>query len=317
MRIIQVTPSAQTSKSGNRTTANRWARIFRSLGHSVSTITDYDDRSADMMVAIHAWRSARAIERFKALYPEKPLVVCLAGTDINEFIHSHPKPTLKSMELADAMVCLHDLVKEITPISLQSKLHVIFQSAKPLTGSRRLSNRDFNICVVSHLREIKDPMRTALAVRTVPNQSKIKVTHLGMAYDGRSAARAIREMKQNPRYVWKGEVAGWQVRQELKRSHLMVISSSAEGGANVISEAVVAGVPVIASNIDGNVGLLGKNYRGYYPVGNTKELRKVILKAETDKAFIQNLAKQCNSIKSKFIAEREQESWAKLIKNIT
>ena len=317
MRIIQVTPSGQTSKSGNRTTANRWAHIFRSLGHSVSTITDYDGRSADMMVAIHAWRSARAIERFKTLYPEKPLVVCLAGTDINEFIHTHPKPTLKSMELADAMVCLHNLVKDITPISLQSKLHVIFQSAKPLTGPRRLSNRNFNICVVSHLREIKDPMRTALAVRTVPNQSKIKVTHLGMAHDGRSAAKAIREMKQNPRYVWKGEVAGWQVRQELKRSHLMVISSRAEGGANVISEAVVAGVPVIASKIDGNVGLLGKNYRGYYPVGNTKELRKVILKAETNKAFIQNLAKQCNSIKSKFTGEREQESWAKLIKNIT
>ena len=129
MRIIQVTPSGQTSKSGNRTTANRWARIFRSLGHRVSTITNYDDRPADMMVAIHAWRSARAIERFKALYPEKPLVVCLAGTDINEFIHTHPKPTLKSMELADAMVCLHNLVKDITPISLQSKLHVIFQSA--------------------------------------------------------------------------------------------------------------------------------------------------------------------------------------------
>ena len=221
------------------------------------------------------------------------------------------------MELADAMVCLHDLVKEITPISLQSKLHVIFQSAKPLTGPRKFSGRNFNICVVSHLREIKDPMRTALAVRTVPNQSKIKVTHLGMAHDGRSAARAIREMKQNPRYVWKGEVAGWQVRQELKRSHLMVISSRAEGGANVISEAVVAGVPVIASKIDGNVGLLGKNYRGYYPVGNTKELRKVILKAEKDKVFFQSLTKQCNSIKSKFTAEREQESWAKLINNIT
>ena len=317
MRIIQVTPSAQTSKSGNRTTANRWARIFRSLGHSVSTITDYDDRSADMMVAIHAWRSARAIERFKALYPEKPLVVCLAGTDINEFIHSHPKPTLKSMELADAMVCLHDLVKEITPISLQSKLHVIFQSAKPLIGPRRFSDRNFNICVISHLREIKDPMRTALAVRTVPNQSKIKVTHLGMAHDGRSSAKAIREMKQNPRYVWKGEVLGWQVRQELKRSHLMVISSRAEGGANVISEAVVAGVPVIASKIDGNVGLLGKNYRGYYPVGNTRELRKVILKAEKDKVFFQSLTKQCNSIKSKFTAEREQKSWAELISNIT
>ena len=317
MRIIQVTPSGQTSKSGNRTTANRWARIFRSLGHSVSTITNYDDRPADMMVAIHAWRSARAIERFKALYPEKPLVVCLAGTDINEFIHTHPKPTLKSMELADAMVCLHNLVKDITPISLQSKLHVIFQSAVPLTGPRRLSSRNFKICVVSHLREIKDPMRTALAARKLPNQSKIRVTHLGMAHDGISAARANREMKQNSRYVWKGEVAGWQVRQELKHSHLMVISSRAEGGANVISEAVVAGVPILASEIEGNIGLLGNSYSGYYPMGDTNALRDLMLKAEASRVFVEKLEAQGQALSSRFSIEKEKDSWHKLIGNLT
>ena len=88
MRIIQVTPSGQKSKSGNRTTANRWARIFRNLGHNVVTITNYDGRPADMMVAIHAWRSAAAIKRFKILCPDQPLVVCLSGTDINQFIHT-------------------------------------------------------------------------------------------------------------------------------------------------------------------------------------------------------------------------------------
>ena len=88
MRIIQVTPSAQTSKSGNRTTANRWARIFRSLGHSVSTITNYDDRPADMMVAIHAWRSAAAILRYRERFPGGPLVGGLGGTDINTFLKS-------------------------------------------------------------------------------------------------------------------------------------------------------------------------------------------------------------------------------------
>ena len=317
MRIIQVTPFGQTSKSGNRTTANRWARIFRSLGHSVSTITDYDGRSADMMVAIHAWRSARAIERFKAFYPEKPLVVCLAGTDINEFIHTHPKPTLRSMELADAMVCLHSLVKDITPISLQSKLHVIFQSAKPLPGPRRLSSRNFKICVVSHLREIKDPMRTALAARALPNQSRIRVTHLGMAHDRRSAARAINEMKQNPRYVWKGEVPGWQVRQELKHSHLMVISSRAEGGANVVSEAVVAGVPIIASEIEGNIGLLGNTYGGYYPVGDTNALRDLMLKTEASREFVERLEAQCHALLPRFTIEQEHESWHKLIARLT
>ncbi len=167
------------------------------------------------------------------------------------------------------------------------------------------------------MRDVKDPMRTAMAVRNLPKDSRIKVVHLGKAHGNTAAKKAENEMTQNPRYQWKGEVPGWRVRQELGKSHLMVISSKAEGGANVISEAIVAGVPIIASEIDGNIGLLGKKYSGYYPVGNTAELRKAILRAETDNAFMQSLNKQCDSIKSKFTIEREQESWHTLIKNIT
>ena len=56
----------------------------------------------------------------------------------------------------------------------------------------------------------------------------------------------------------------------------MVISSLSEGGANVISEAAVAGVPVLASRIDGNVGLLGADYPGYFPVGDTEALARLL-----------------------------------------
>ena len=317
MRIIQVTPSGSKSKSGNRTTAVRWHGIFQNLGHNVQTITDYHGQSADMMVAIHAWRSAGAIRMFKLLYPDRPLVLCLGGTDINQFIHTHPKETLKSMELADVLVCLHDLIAGITPPYLRHKLRVVYQSAKLLPKPRQPSTNFFRVSVISHMRDVKDPMRTAMAVRNLPKGSRIKVVHLGKAHSNTAAKKAENEMRQNPRYQWKGEVPGWRVRQELGKSHLMVISSKAEGGANVISEAIVAGVPIIASEIDGNIGLLGKKYSGYYPVGNTAELRKAILRAETDNAFMQSLNKQCDSIKSKFTIEREQESWRTLIKNIT
>ena len=317
MRIIQVTPSGQNSKSGNRTTANRWARIFRNLGHNVKTITDYDGRPGDLMVAIHAWRSAKAIEHFKTLYPDRPLVVCLGGTDINQFIHTHPKPTLRSMELADVMVCLHDLVKDITPMPMRQKLQVIYQSAKPLPQPRRPISRFFNICVVSHMRQVKDPMRTALAVRDLPHYSRIMVRHLGMAHSQTAAVRAIKESRRNPRYTWKGEVPRWRVRQEFLRTHLMVISSKAEGGANVISEAVVAGVPIVASNIDGNIGLLGKSYGGYYPLGDTNALREVLLKAEGNEHFIAGLAAQCHALAPKFTIKHEQECWRQLIARFT
>jgi glycosyltransferase involved in cell wall biosynthesis len=124
-------------------------------------------------------------------------------------------------------------------------------------------------------------------------------------------------MKQNPRYVWKGEVAGWQVRQELKHSHLMVISSRAEGGANVISEAVVAGVPILASEIEGNIGLLGNSYNGYYPMGDTNALRDLMLKAEASRVFVEKLEAQGQALSSRFSIEKEKDSWHKLIGNLT
>ena len=57
------------------------------------------------------------------------------------------------------------------------------------------------------------------------------------------------------------------------RARAMVLSSLSEGGANVVSEAVAAGVPVLASRIDGSVGLLGRDYPGYFPVADTAALR--------------------------------------------
>ena len=106
---------------------------------------------------------------------------------------------------------------------------------------------------------------------------------IGAFSDGRalSAARLLRG-----RYRWRGEVPGWQVRREFARSHVMVISSVMEGGANVVSEAIVAGVPVIASKIDGNVGLLGADYRGYYPAQDTAALAALLFVARPARATI-------------------------------
>ena len=317
MKIIQITPAGRKSKSGNRTTADRWTRLLRNLGHRVETFTEYDGRPADMMVAIHAWRSADAIAAFKAKYPDRPLVLCLGGTDINQYIHTHPVTTLRSMEQADAMVCLHDLIKDITPKQLRRKLKVIYQSAKPLPRSRSPSGRHFDICLVGHMREVKDPMRTALAVRGLPEYSRIQVRHFGMAHNEKAAKTANAEMKRNARYHRLGEVPGWKIRQEFLRTQAMVITSTAEGGANVVSEAIVGGVPVIASDIDGNIGLLGRRYGGYYKVGDEGDLQTVLLRAENDPKFLSNLTRQVEALAPKFVPEREQESWRELIEKLT
>lgn len=317
MKIIQITPAGKQSKSGNRVTADRWAHLLRNLGHQVETQVDYNDQPADAMIALHAWRSHDAIMEFKARTPKNPLILALTGTDINEFIHSHPKPTLQSIEAADALVCLHDLVPGLVPKAHRNKLTVIYQSAPPLTSPRRPSKRHFDICVIGHLRQEKDPFRTAEAVRDLPKESRIRVIHLGRAHDASWASQARAEMKINPRYVWKGEVPKWQVRREFAKSQLMVISSRNEGGANVVSEALVAGLPVIASDITGNVGLLGEDYAGLYPLEDAGALRELLLHAETEPAFLQRLAEQGRALAPNFTPEEEQRRWAGVIASVS
>ena len=317
MKISLITPSNKQSRAGNRTTAVRWAQILDRLGHRVRYATEYDGADADAMIAVHAWRSAGSIERFRARYPDRPLVVALAGTDIYGFQHSHPETTLRSMALADALVCLHDLVWRAIPRRFAAKLHVIHQSAPPLPGPRTPSKRHFDVCVVGHLRDEKDSLRAAYAAGLLPAGSRLRVLHFGKAHNAAWARDAKAEMKRNPRYLWRGEVPGWAVRRAFARCHAMVLSSVMEGGANVVSEAVVAGLPVIASDIEGSIGLLGEDYAGYYPVGDEAALAGLLHRAETEPAYLRHLAAQCRARAPLFRPARERAAWRKLLAELT
>ena len=316
MKISLVTPAGRQSRSGNRTTAVRWARILRNLGHRVEVSLDDDGRGADMMVAVHAWRSAASIEVFAATHPDRPLVVLLAGTDIYGFQHSHPETTLASLDHATAIVCLHDLVHRAIPRRFGKKLRVIYQSSLPLPKPREPATRHFEVCVVGHLRSEKDSLRTAYAARLMPENSRLKVVHLGQAHTKDWARNARAEMKRNPRYDWRDEVPGWQVRRQFGRSQAMVISSVMEGGANVVSEAITAGLPVLASDIDGNIGLLGKDYGGYYKVEDEKALAALLHRAETDPAFLRGLGAQILNLQPNFQPTGELAAWRTLLKDL-
>ena len=122
MKIVLITPEGPTSRTGNRVAAARWARILRRLGHRVRVAADYDGRPADLMVAVHAWRSAAAIEKFKSIHPARPVVLQLSGTDIYHHIDVDPVPTLRAMALADQLVALNDLAWRVVPKRLHQRL---------------------------------------------------------------------------------------------------------------------------------------------------------------------------------------------------
>jgi putative glycosyltransferase (TIGR04348 family) len=316
MKVILITPARKSARAGNRTTAQRWARRLRELGHRVRVQFAWDGAGADLMVALHAWRSADSILRFRERFPARPLVVALTGTDIYRFQQSHRQETLRSMQLADAITCLHDLVHEAIPAAFAKKLHVIHQSALPLSRPRAPSARSFDICVLGHLRQEKDPLRAAYAIRDLPAASRIRLLQFGRAHSEQWANRARDEMARNPRYHWLGEAPGWRMRREFGKTHLMVLSSLMEGGANVISEAVVAGVPIIASEIHGTIGLLGQDFGGYFPAKNTRALRALLLMAERNPDFVAELAAQGAARRYLFTVERERAAWATVLQAV-
>ncbi len=314
MKISLITPAAKRSRAGNRTTAMRWARILGDLGHQVDVATTYDAESdADLMLALHGWRSAASIARFKARHPERPLIVALTGTDVYHYLAADPEPTLRSLDLADRLIGLHDLIPAALPERHRAKVDVVFQSALPRRQRWPASEEAFEVLVVGHLRAEKDPFRAARAARRLPARSRIRVVHLGGAHDAVWAARARSEMAENPRYLWLGDRPGSLVRRWLTRGRVMVLSSHQEGGANVVSEAVVAGLPVIASDIPGTRGLLGPTYPGYFPVGDDAALAALLLRAEAEPGFLTALGTCCTARADRFAPAQERESLRRVV----
>jgi len=171
--------------------------------------------------------------------------------------------------------------------------------------------------VIGHLRDVKDPLRAAEAARQLPPDSRIRIVHIGRAYSAELAAKARAEMAANPRYLWRDDVPRAAVQRLLRRSHAMVLSSRSEGGANVISEAVVVGVPILASRMDGNVGLLGSDYPGYFPVGDTKALARLLHRIESDPRFVATLRRAIARRAPLFRPEREIAAWRRLLAELS
>jgi putative glycosyltransferase (TIGR04348 family) len=296
-------------------TALRWARLLRELGHRVAVDVEYRGQAWDVLVALHARKSAASIGRFVRARPGAPVVLALTGTDLYRDLRAS-RAARGSLSRAARLVVLQPRGLRALPPSVRAKARVILQSAR--VPARRPGPRAgvFEACVLAHLRPVKDPFLAARAARRLPPDSRARVLHCGAALDPSMARRARAEEAITPRYRWLGELPRPAALRLLARSRLLLVTSRLEGGANVVSEAIAAGVPVLSTRIDGSVGILGAGYPGYFPVGDARALADLLARAETEPAFYRRLRGRCRKLRPLVDPVRERESWKALLREL-
>ncbi|MEQ1684541.1 MAG: selenoneine biosynthesis selenosugar synthase SenB [Burkholderiaceae bacterium] len=302
-RVCIVSPALADANNGNWRTASRWQKFLAPVA-DVQIVLAWDGAPTDALIGLHARRSADSIERFHAARPQAPLTVVMTGTDLYRDIRTDACAQ-HALQCASHVVVLQDEGLQALPAEARAKARVIVQSATKLSR-RGASAARFGLVAVGHLREEKDPATLMAAARLLPNDVPLQITHIGAALDPALGALAQQTMRACPGYRWLGALPRASARRHIAQAHAFVHMSRMEGGANVVIEAVRSGVPVLASRIDGNVGLLGADYAGFFPVGDAKALARLMQRAAGDHSFLARLRAQCALREPRFTPATER-----------
>jgi putative glycosyltransferase (TIGR04348 family) len=294
-----VTPALADANNGNWQTARRWAQLLS--GHYRVRLSRQwtgqleGDTSTDLLLALHARRSAESIADWARLRPGQGLVVALTGTDLYRDINSDAAAQ-RSLVLAQRLIVLQEQGPLALPEPLREKCRVVFQSSTPRATLPK-TTRHLRAVVVGHLRAEKSPQTVWAAARGLASDEGIQIDHLGNALDPALGEAARQTQAECPHYRWVGGVSHATARDRIQRAHLLLHPSQMEGGAHVIMEAVLSGTPVLASKVPGNVGMLGVDYAGYFPPGNAPALARLLRACRADMAapggMLTQLQAQC------------------------
>lgn len=268
--LCVVTPALADANNGNWQTARRWASMLS--GHyRVRVVRDWvPGDGGDVLLALHARRSAASVSAWAGAHPDRPLVLALTGTDLYRDIGTDADAQ-RSLALAHRLVVLQEQGPLALPEALREKCRVVFQS-----GTRRQTlaktTSHLRAVMVGHLRDEKWPQTLFEAAHLLRADEGIHIDHIGAALDPALGEAAQATARACAHYRWLGGLPHAATRARIQRAHVLVHTSRMEGGAHVLMEAMLCGTPVLASRIDGNVGMLGTDYGGYFPPGDAAAL---------------------------------------------
>jgi putative glycosyltransferase (TIGR04348 family) len=315
--IVLVSPAMREANNGNWHTAKRWSK-FLSDHCDTALVKSWPPASGNptvrqepqAMIALHARRSADSIRAWAKNCPDKPLIVVLTGTDLYRDIQ-HDAAAQESLALASHLVVLQEDGMQAVPEQWRGKTRVIFQSAPALIPALKSAQR-FRAVMVGHLRDEKDPL-TFMQAAVQLREDNIYLDQIGDALEAKFAVQAEETHRKNANYRWLGGLPRAETRQRIKRAHILVNCSVMEGGAHVILEAVQSGTTVLASRISGNMGMLGADYAGYFPVGDAAALAALLRRCAAEPGFLALLQSQCTRRAPLFAPDAEQRHVLNLV----
>ena len=317
-QIVIVTPALADANNGNWQTARRWQRLLAGT-HATRLVKEWPDAQAArdaVMLALHARRSAPAIAAWARERAGRGLAVVLTGTDLYQDIDHDPRAR-ESLALAQRLVVLQDHGIVALPEAERRKARVVYQS----TSARRplpKTARHLRAVMVGHLRAVKSPQTLMEAARLLSDRDGIFLDHIGGALDATWAEQARTTEALAPHYRWLGALPHGRTRQAIQRAHVLVHTSAMEGGAHVIMEAVRSGTPVLASRVDGNLGMLGDDYDGYFDHGNAAQLAHLLQRCSgaAGDDLLSRLRAQCELRAPLFTPEAERAGLLQILEEL-
>jgi putative glycosyltransferase (TIGR04348 family) len=318
--VLIASPALADANNGNWQTARRWAQLL--AGHYRTRIVRQwqagEHPQAVALLALHARRTGDTIARWAEAHPGGGLAVVLTGTDLYRDI-GHDAAAQRSLALAQQLVVLQEQGPRALPAPYRAKARVIFQSTserQPLDKTAR----HLRAVMVGHLREEKSPQTLWDAARLLRGHPDILIDHIGTALEPALGEQARATMADCPAYRWLGALDHEAARRRIQRAHVLVHTSRMEGGAHVVMEAVCSGTPVLASRIDGNVGMLGTDYGGYFPVGDATALAALLRRCREGMAVpagsINALQAQCRLRAPLFAPAAERQALLALLQDL-
>lgn len=308
--VLIVSPYAAAANNGNVRTAQRWASLiaprYRAVVRTPEDTTD-DGVDAALLIALHARRSHPAVRSWRQRTPDRPVVVVLTGTDLYHDVPLHDSAALSSLEIADRLVVLQGRGIDAMPERFRAKATAVYQSAPALPTYARSPKR-LRVLFVGHLREEKDPFTFIRAAAHFRNRHDVEFALIGGIRDAALEAPTRDLLQAAPNVRMLGMQPHRVTRERIRRAHLLVVPSRMEGGANVVVEAITAGTPVLASDCDGNLGMLPHGYPGIFPVRDHDGLAHLVARCRTEPAFYDTLRRQCAAHARLFSPEAEQRA---------